>query len=110
MSERSISPNQRLRENPEWVARAECADNDPELFVFMTNSASEKRSRFIEARKICSKCPVILECLAEAIKKGEDDGTWGGVPEGHRGLFKYDMSDPSYDIEAHLNRIRKISA
>lgn len=61
-----------LRENPTWEAQATCIQADPELFY------AESAQGINEARKVCVDCPVITECFARAVLKGEQYGVWGG--------------------------------
>lgn len=57
----------------EWRDEAACADSDPDLF-FPTPGGSAT-----EAKAICAGCPVRDECLADAIRTGEEYGVRGGV-------------------------------
>lgn len=50
-----------------------CAETDPELW-FDANPVAEAR-----AIAICHSCPMREQCLAGAIERGEEYGTWGGV-------------------------------
>jgi WhiB family transcriptional regulator, redox-sensing transcriptional regulator len=53
------------------LREARCRE-DPDLFY------SDKLHHQIEAKKICSGCPIRVECLTAAIKTGESWGVWGG--------------------------------
>lgn len=55
-----------------WVADALCAQTDPEMFF------PEKGGSTKEAKRICSDCPVVAECLEYALREGERIGIWGG--------------------------------
>jgi WhiB family transcriptional regulator, redox-sensing transcriptional regulator len=60
-----------------WVAKARCRSIDPdELFV---RGAAQKR-----AAVICRHCPVIIECLADALDNQVEFGVWGGMTERQR--------------------------
>ncbi len=61
-----------------WHARALCAETDPEAFF------PEKGGSSREAKAICAKCEVRLECLEYAEKHGERFGIWGGLSERER--------------------------
>lgn len=53
-----------------------CAQTDPELFFPVSMNAVPK-----EAYSICAACPVVEECLDEALKISRllDHGVWGGT-------------------------------
>jgi WhiB family transcriptional regulator, redox-sensing transcriptional regulator len=60
-----------------WVAHARCRTADPdELFV---TGAAQKR-----AAVICRQCPVITQCLADALDNQVEFGVWGGMTERQR--------------------------
>ena len=60
-----------------WVAQALCRTTDPEgLFV---RGAAQKI-----AAVICRHCPVVVECLAEALDNRVEFGVWGGKTERQR--------------------------
>ena len=61
----------------DWVMRAKCRDVDPDsLFV----TGAEQR----QAAEICSFCPVILQCRADALDNKVEFGVWGGLTERQR--------------------------
>ena len=37
-----------------------------------------------QAKQICSRCPVIAECLADALDNRTEFGVWGGMTERER--------------------------
>jgi WhiB family transcriptional regulator, redox-sensing transcriptional regulator len=60
-----------------WVAKARCRSINPdELFV---RGAAQRK-----AAAICQHCPVIAECLAEALDNQVEFGVWGGMTERQR--------------------------
>ncbi len=61
----------------EWVSRARCRTADPdELFV---RGAAQRK-----AAAICRHCPVVAECLADALDNQMEFGVWGGMTERQR--------------------------
>lgn len=62
----------------EWRADARCPETDPELFFPETGGSAR------QARVVCQECEVRTECLAEALRRGERFGIWGGVSERDR--------------------------
>ncbi|WP_172381375.1 WhiB family transcriptional regulator [Streptomyces sp. MNP-20] len=64
----------------DWIHRAACADEDPELFFPVgTSGPAEQEQR--EAKRICAHCTVARECLAYALSSGQTSGVWGGKGE-----------------------------
>ena len=71
-----------LAEEPGWQERALCAQTDPEAFF------PEKGGSTREAKRICSECPVRIECLNYALRRDERYGVWGGMSERERRRLK----------------------
>ena len=60
-----------------WASKARCRATDAdELFV---RGASQRK-----ATAICRQCPVLTECLADALDNHEKFGVWGGMTERQR--------------------------
>lgn len=60
-----------------WVSKALCRSADPdELFV---RGAAQHR-----AAMMCRQCPVVTECLADALDNRIEFGVWGGMTERQR--------------------------
>lgn len=59
-----------------WRGQALCATvgTDP----FFTDGLED------EARAVCARCPVRVECLAYAIETRQPDGVWGGLDDAER--------------------------
>lgn len=61
----------------EWVTQAHCRNGDPDaLFV----RGAEQR----KAAVICRRCPVQMECCADALDNRVEFGVWGGLTERQR--------------------------
>ncbi|QPK83392.1 WhiB family transcriptional regulator [Corynebacterium qintianiae] len=61
----------------EWVTLATCRSGDPDaLFV----RGAEQR----KAAAICRRCPVQMECRADALDNRIEFGVWGGLTERQR--------------------------
>lgn len=70
------SPEEFLRSY--WVTRANCRGGDPdELFV----RGAEQRG---VAASVCGRCPVVDQCLADALDNQIEFGVWGGLTERQR--------------------------
>lgn len=67
----------------DWRARGACRDMAPE--IFFPDARDKKANEF--AQRVCSRCPVIRECLEEAFRWDralETTGVWGGATEMQR--------------------------
>jgi WhiB family transcriptional regulator, redox-sensing transcriptional regulator len=61
----------------DWARYAACRGSDPdELFV---QGAAQNR-----AKTVCTRCPVRIECLADALDNDVEWGVWGGMTERER--------------------------
>jgi WhiB family redox-sensing transcriptional regulator len=58
---------------PTWHESAACRGLDPDLFF------PDGPNGNLNARKVCSTCPVARECYAAAVERCEQFGIWGGV-------------------------------
>ncbi|MFG2680553.1 WhiB family transcriptional regulator [Streptomyces sp. NPDC048392] len=67
----------------EWLRRAACVDEDPDLF-FPVSTTGPARRDTAAAKRVCARCPVITPCLAFALESGQGSGVWGGTDEAER--------------------------
>ena len=63
---------------PAWHADANCRGLDPVLFFPGLGEAAD------EAKAVCRRCDVQVECLTESLNSGEKHGIWGGKSERER--------------------------
>lgn len=63
--------------NHDWAGQGRCSSSDPDaLFV----QGKEQRL----AKVVCRGCPVVAECLADALDNRTPFGVWGGMTERER--------------------------
>jgi WhiB family redox-sensing transcriptional regulator len=67
----------------DWVHRARCKDEDPELF-FPIGTTGPAATQIEQAKAICMQCEVRAQCLEWALATGQDAGVWGGMSEEER--------------------------
>ena len=67
----------------DWVQRARCRDEDPELF-FPIGTTGVAATQVEAAKAICMRCEVRGECLEWALVTAQDAGVWGGLSEDER--------------------------
>lgn len=56
-----------------WHHSALCAQTDPEVFF------PESGRNATDAKRVCRRCPVQAECLADALAHHDQFGVWGGL-------------------------------
>lgn len=61
----------------EWASQGSCTTVDPDA-LFVQGAAQQ------QAKQICVGCPVIAECLADALDNRTEFGVWGGMTERER--------------------------
>lgn len=71
----------------DWRHRAICRDEDDELF-FPVGNSGPALLQIAEAKTVCRRCPVVSDCLADALDRGIDFGVWGGMSEDERRALK----------------------
>ena len=83
-----------------WQYFAECRYSDPELFF------PDRSDPATAAKRICSRCPVMEQCLAEALRNGEEFGVWGNTTERERAemLPKVEATGGPVDYE-HMREL-----
>ncbi len=62
-----------------WTARAQCGQGKVAPDALFVEGAAQR-----DAREVCHRCPVRLECLADALDSRADFGVWGGMTERER--------------------------
>ncbi|MCH6166263.1 WhiB family transcriptional regulator [Pseudonocardia alaniniphila] len=78
----------------DWRFRAACRAEDPELF-FPTDSSAPALRQLAEAKAVCRRCLVLLECRMWAFSTGQETGVWGGLSAGERrAMRRHDHADP----------------
>ncbi|MFH8293239.1 WhiB family transcriptional regulator [Streptomyces sp. NPDC018059] len=71
----------------EWLQRAACVDEDPDLF-FPVGTTGPAIRDLAAAKRVCARCPVSGECLAWALRTGQAAGVWGGTCEEERAALR----------------------
>jgi WhiB family redox-sensing transcriptional regulator len=76
----------------EWLRSAACVGEDPELF-FPVGTTGPALREIAAAKRICARCPVIMQCLGFALSSGQTSGVWGGTCEEERDALLRSSSD-----------------
>jgi WhiB family redox-sensing transcriptional regulator len=65
---------------------AACRDVDPELF-FPTGTGPLGQMQVRQAKTVCRRCDVAVQCLEWSLNAAQVDGVWGGMdPDERRAL------------------------
>jgi WhiB family redox-sensing transcriptional regulator len=76
----STDPTAYARDAVGWHERALCRGMDTATFYAREGQrAASLREHERRAKEICSRCPVIQECLDYALAAREPWGVWGGM-------------------------------
>jgi WhiB family redox-sensing transcriptional regulator len=68
-----------------WHAEAVCRRDEAGLFFAPSKEPTAARlSREAAAKRVCARCPVLLECREHALLQPEPYGVWGGLTEAER--------------------------
>jgi WhiB family redox-sensing transcriptional regulator len=80
-----------LGDIPEWQELALCRQVDAEMFF------PEKGGSTKDAKAVCSRCEVRVECRGYALSHNERTGVWGGLSERERRQLKRQAACPPSD-------------
>ncbi|MFB8353053.1 WhiB family transcriptional regulator [Streptomyces niveus] len=67
-----------------WHPRGACYGMDPEEADELFFPRPRDLCAIAEARALCARCPVRLDCLNHALENGIKEGTWGGLTQAER--------------------------
>ncbi|HYO84970.1 MAG TPA: WhiB family transcriptional regulator [Dermatophilaceae bacterium] len=88
----------------DWTPSAACRRSEPDA-LFVQGAAQQ------EAKLICQRCPVVAECLADALDNRTEFGVWGGMTERERrAILRRHPSMPSWRAVFQADRERRRSA
>jgi WhiB family redox-sensing transcriptional regulator len=61
---------------------------DPELFYDAESAVGEPNEHTFRAKAMCRSCPIVNECLYEAMANDERFGIWGSMTTSERARFQ----------------------
>jgi WhiB family transcriptional regulator, redox-sensing transcriptional regulator len=68
-----------------WHSEAACRSDEAGLFFAPSKEPTAARlSREEAAKRVCARCPVMLECREHALLQPEPYGVWGGLTAAER--------------------------
>jgi WhiB family transcriptional regulator, redox-sensing transcriptional regulator len=66
----------------DWQLKGSCRGMDSALFFHTPNErGSARRWREEQAKAVCARCPVVVQCREHALNVEETYGIWGGLGE-----------------------------
>lgn len=95
ISSKSTASHSNDSETP-WYKDALCAQTDPEIFFPERGESSR------EAKKICSRCDVVKQCLREALENGYTVGVWGNTTANQRVRMLRNIAQDADDNDDNL--------
>lgn len=69
---------------PEWQADAACRNVSVEVMVGARRTDDSYSTPTAMAKRYCQRCPVVVECLDEAMRNPQLLGVWGGLTTSER--------------------------
>jgi WhiB family redox-sensing transcriptional regulator len=85
----------------QWALQGACIDAEPDA-LFVRGAAQQ------QAKQVCMSCPVIAECLADALDNHTEFGVWGGMTERERrALLKHRPGVTSWRSLFEADRMRQ---
>ncbi|MFD9129875.1 WhiB family transcriptional regulator [Kitasatospora sp. NPDC059571] len=77
-------PAEPPEDNP-WHTGAACRRDEAGLFFAPSKEPTAARlAREEQAKQVCARCPVLLECREHALAQPEPYGVWGGLTAAER--------------------------
>lgn len=72
----------------EWQVLGACRRAGSEVFFHPEGErGAQRRARIQTAKRICSSCPVVQQCLEHSLTVEEPYGVWGGLSEEERDTY-----------------------
>lgn len=77
-----------------WTDFAECLGHDPDMFFPEIDLETDGvgRATTADAKKICSHCPVVSECLEDALTRNDMFGVRGNTSPAQRRVMRRDRN------------------
>ncbi|MFG2223779.1 WhiB family transcriptional regulator [Streptomyces sp. NPDC050161] len=84
----AVVPSQRVPSREEagpWHSEAVCRRDEAGLFFAPSKEPTAARlAREEAAKRVCARCPVMIECREHALLQPEPYGVWGGLTAAER--------------------------
>ena len=77
-------------EDREWVDDAICRNQGTLFFEPFRERPLDRRTRELEAKRLCARCPVRHPCR-DAGRRNHESGIWGGETEEERALAGFPL-------------------
>jgi WhiB family transcriptional regulator, redox-sensing transcriptional regulator len=96
------------RPSGDWVDHAVCKGKTQLFFPPRAERPQARVRREAQAKLLCQRCPVMIECRTWA-RENREYGFWGGESEEERHLAGYTVAAP-IGVRARSTRVRAESA
>jgi WhiB family transcriptional regulator, redox-sensing transcriptional regulator len=92
-------PGREDQEGP-WHTEAVCRRDEAGLFFAPSKEPTAARlSREEAAKRVCARCPVMVECREHALLQPEPYGVWGGLTAAERRVVLARRRRREVDVE-----------
>ena len=76
----------------EWKWDAACQGMGPDIFYLELGQTIENKMRLAQARQICAKCTVRIDCLNYAMDNQIGTGIWAGTTPMQRKKLRHERA------------------
>lgn len=76
----------------EWKWDAACTGMGPDLFFLEPSQTLENKQRLAEARQVCARCMVRIDCLNYAMDNQIGTGIWAGTTPMQRKQLRHERA------------------
>lgn len=92
----------RASETGDWQSQANCVGRTELFFPPRAERPQARLRREAKAQRLCSECPVVVECRSHA-REHREYGYWAGESEEERHLLGFTVAAP-IGIRSRLRR------
>lgn len=83
-----LEPYQQFRDVMDQHGELPCSNYPDAFFHDDEKGPGGKRWNYVIAKRLCSSCPIMVECGQYALEANEDYGVWGGLSPVERRQLK----------------------
>ena len=88
-----------------WHSGAACRRDEAGLFFAPSKEPTAARlAREESAKRVCARCPVLLECREHALSQPEPYGVWGGLTAAERRVVLARRRRRELELRADVQR------
>ncbi len=94
-----------------WHTEAVCRRDEAGLFFAPSKEPTAARlSREQAAKRVCARCPVMVECREHALLQPEPYGVWGGLTAAERRVVLARRRRRDVELQKAAHSVNRIAA